>query len=151
MLDDSKTKGLALIQELRRAGYGGDIIIGGYFATFAATELLRDYKEIDFVVRGEGELTLSELLAKIIRHDKITFRNILGISFRDEGEIRENPARPLIQDLDALPFPAHDLFKIEVSGETEEEIGVPGGPQYRDSRHRRIQERLGNNPTSAMM
>jgi radical SAM superfamily enzyme YgiQ (UPF0313 family) len=39
---------------------------------------------------------------------------IAGLSFRDEsGEIVHNPPRPLHQDLDGIPFPAHHLFKIE--------------------------------------
>ena len=40
--------------------------------------------------------------------------DILGLSWRDlEGKIRHNPDRPLSDDLDAIPFPAHHLFKIE--------------------------------------
>ncbi len=40
--------------------------------------------------------------------------NILGLSWRDlDGKIRHNPDRPLADDLDAIPFPAHHLFKIE--------------------------------------
>ena len=103
LLDNSKSKGLAMIQGLRRAGYKGSIIIGGYFATFAAAEILRDYPEIDFVVRGEGELTLAELLSKVIRGNDHSLRNVLGLSYREGGLIQENPDRPLIQDLDILP------------------------------------------------
>jgi radical SAM superfamily enzyme YgiQ (UPF0313 family) len=104
LLDDSKTKGLSLIQGIREAGYQGYIIIGGYFATFAASELLSDFPEIDFVVRGEGEITLAELLDKLIRRDEISFRDIPGISYRERGHIRINQDRPLVQDLDILPF-----------------------------------------------
>ena len=103
LLDDSKSKGLALVKELREAGYDGYIIIGGYFATFAATELLCDFPEIDFVVRGEGELTLAELLGKITRRTDIPIGNILGLSYRGRGHVRENQDRPLIQNLDILP------------------------------------------------
>jgi radical SAM superfamily enzyme YgiQ (UPF0313 family) len=103
LLDDSKTKGLALIEGIREAGYQGYIIIGGYFATFAASELLRDYAEIDFVVRGEGEITLAELLDMLVGHRNISLRNILGISFRERGQICQNNDRPLIEDLDILP------------------------------------------------
>jgi radical SAM superfamily enzyme YgiQ (UPF0313 family) len=40
--------------------------------------------------------------------------SILGLSWRDSaGQVRHNPDRPLPADIDAIPFPAHDLFKIE--------------------------------------
>jgi anaerobic magnesium-protoporphyrin IX monomethyl ester cyclase len=40
--------------------------------------------------------------------------DILGLSWRDlDGKIRHNPDRPLADDLEAIPFPAHHLFKIE--------------------------------------
>jgi anaerobic magnesium-protoporphyrin IX monomethyl ester cyclase len=106
LLEDSKTKGLSLIQDLRRSGYNGPIIVGGYFATFSAQEILRDFPEIDFVVRGEGELTLVELLKNIFRcsyQTECSYTGILGLSFRKNGQIVENPARPLIENLDILP------------------------------------------------
>ncbi len=103
LLDDSRLKGLDLIKGIRRAGYRGTIIVGGYFASFAAEELLRDFPEIDFVVRGEGELTLAELLEKIIRQSPLAFREIRGLSFREKNQIVHNAARPLIADLDLLP------------------------------------------------
>jgi len=103
LLDDSRFKGLDIIKGIRRAGYQGAIIVGGYFASFAAEELLRDFQEIDFVVRGEGELTLAELLEKIIRQSPLAFHKIQGLSFREKNQIVHNTARPLIADLDFLP------------------------------------------------
>ncbi len=103
LLDDSRFKGLGIIQGIRRAGYRGAIVVGGYFASFAAEELLRDFREIDFVVRGEGELTLAELLEKIIRQSPLAFHEIQGLSFRGKNQIVHNTARPLITDLDLLP------------------------------------------------
>jgi anaerobic magnesium-protoporphyrin IX monomethyl ester cyclase len=105
LLDDSKHKGLALIKALRKAGYSGKIIIGGYFATFASREVLRDYPEIDYVIRGEGELTLAELMNTLLRSPQKAISQIAGLSYRDKGNIIENPARPLIQNLDILPPP----------------------------------------------
>ena len=103
LLDATKSKGLALIQRLRKSGYSGKIIIGGYFATFSAYELLRDFPEIDFVVRGEGEFTLAEVLSKIIYEDKILWSEIKGLSYREREKIIENPARSLVKNLDLLP------------------------------------------------
>ncbi len=103
LLDDSKTKGLYLIHELCRSGYHGYIIVGGYFATFSSKEILRDFAEINFVVRGEGEFTLVELLSALFLNTEHSFTNILGLSFRKNEQIIENPSRPLIKNLDILP------------------------------------------------
>jgi anaerobic magnesium-protoporphyrin IX monomethyl ester cyclase len=103
LLEDSKRKGLSLIQELRRSDYDGTIIVGGYFATFSSQEILQDFPEIDFVVRGEGELTLVELLNTLFHQRECSFKGIQGLSFRENGQIVENPSRPLINDLDILP------------------------------------------------
>lgn len=104
LLEDSKNKGLTLIRQLREAGYHGSVIVGGYFATFASREILRDFPDIDFVVRGEGELTLLELLDVLNGRNKGPLRNVKGLSFREQKKIIENPLRPLIQDLDILPL-----------------------------------------------
>ena len=104
LLNDTKFKGLELIRRLRQAGYSGVLVAGGYFASFAAAELLRDFPEIDYIVRGEGEITLAELLEKIVRQLPLSDRAIQGLSFRENGRIIHNPARQLIADLDILPI-----------------------------------------------
>ncbi len=67
----------------------------------------------DVVVRGEPEQTLAELLRKVrVGED---WHEIDGISFRDEeGRCRGNKMRPLMRDLDSLPFPARHLLKGRV-------------------------------------
>jgi anaerobic magnesium-protoporphyrin IX monomethyl ester cyclase len=105
LLDDSKHKGLALIKALRKSGYAGRIIVGGYFATFASREILQDFPEIDFVVRGEGEVTLAELMETLLRPSGKPISQILGLSFRNNGNIIDNPPRPLIRNLGSLPPP----------------------------------------------
>jgi len=103
MLDDTKNLGFALIRGLRATGYLGKIILGGYFPTFSARDILQDFPEVDFIVRGEGELTLVELLEVLINNKKIDFRDIRGLSFSDSDIIIDNPSRPLITDLTILP------------------------------------------------
>ena len=97
---------LALAAKLRRALPKAHVTMGGHFPTFAASELLRDFPALDSVVRGEGESTLLELVQKL--DSPAAWGSILGLSFRRAGEIVDNPPRPLIADLDALPFPARD-------------------------------------------
>jgi anaerobic magnesium-protoporphyrin IX monomethyl ester cyclase len=66
---------------------------------------------VDFVVRGEGELTLKELLLML---DKSTgdLTSLPGLVFKKNGQTVITPSRPVIRDLDALPFPAWDLVDI---------------------------------------
>jgi len=97
---------MALAAELRRALPQAHITAGGHFPTFAAAELLRDCLALDSVVRGEGELTLLELAGALDTPGN--WPGILGLSYRAGGSIRENAPRPLIADLDSLPFPARD-------------------------------------------
>lgn len=105
LLADSRERGLSLIRQLREAGYHGYLVVGGYFPTFASRPLLQDFPEIDFVVRGEGELTLADLLDQLLRNPRPDFREIPGLSYRRGDEVWENPARPLVGDLDSLPPP----------------------------------------------
>ena len=58
---------------------------------------------MDFGVVGEGEETIVELLEALDQPQK--FSSIQGLIFREAGDIRQNPLRPLIPDLNALPFP----------------------------------------------
>ena len=65
----------------------------------------------DAVVIGEGELTVLDLL-KAKRGQK-SLSEVEGIAFRESKEIIINRKRPLIKDIDTIPFPAYDLFPIE--------------------------------------
>jgi radical SAM superfamily enzyme YgiQ (UPF0313 family) len=97
---------LALAARLRDALPTTHITTGGHFPTFVAPELLRDYPALDSVVRGEGELTLLELVQSL--DTPAAWGAIRGLTFRRDGQICVNTSRPLIADLDSLPFPARD-------------------------------------------
>lgn len=83
------------------------IILGGIHPTLEP-EILA-HPAVDFLCRGEGEAPLVELLDALQRKDKeITTPNI---SWKDgDGAPRHNPLRPLIQSLDALPFPDYGIY-----------------------------------------
>lgn len=85
------------------------VILGGPHVTFLDEETLRDEECVDVVVRNEGEYTMLELANHFLRGHK-TLDAIRGITYRQEGRIARNPPRPLVRDLDQLPFPARDLF-----------------------------------------
>ncbi|MCW4030099.1 MAG: cobalamin-dependent protein [Candidatus Bathyarchaeota archaeon] len=87
-------------------------MLGGSHGTFWDENALNEYPSLDIVVRREGEATFVELLEKLQHNEPLT--NVLGITYRQkDGAIRRTEDRPLIQDLDALPFPAHHLMPME--------------------------------------
>jgi radical SAM superfamily enzyme YgiQ (UPF0313 family) len=83
------------------------IVFGNCHPTFHSKEVL-DHHDVDFVVRGEGEVTLLELVEQI--GGKGEYDKVLGLGYRRGGEAKVNGMRPLIEDLDILPFPDKDLY-----------------------------------------
>ncbi|MDI3550684.1 MAG: anaerobic magnesium-protoporphyrin monomethyl ester cyclase [Methanobacterium sp.] len=82
------------------------VVMGGYHPTFNYQEILeKDY--VDIVIRGEGEYTLLELVQTL--EDGGDLKNVKGIAY--EGVV--TPPRPLIEDLDELPFPARHLLPMD--------------------------------------
>jgi radical SAM superfamily enzyme YgiQ (UPF0313 family) len=76
-------------------------------ATYFHKELIKE-PYVDFVVRGEFEMAVTHL-AETLR-DKKDMHKVLGVTWKnDKGEVIVNPDRPLIEDLDTLPYPARDL------------------------------------------
>lgn len=87
------------------------IVLGGPFLIAHSEEILRNESNIDFIVLGEGELTILQLLEQIESGDA-SFSNILGLSWiNPQGEIVRNPPRAVVPDLDSFPFPARDFFE----------------------------------------
>ena len=90
-------------QRVRDAGIV--TMMGGPHVTFLADEAM-DF--CDYVVRGEGEDTLLELVDYL--QGRGDLKDILGVSYRDEaGTVVHNPDRPLRSSLDDLPWPDMDL------------------------------------------
>lgn len=67
----------------------------------------------DFIMIGEAEITLVELLDTLSGRSSRPLEDILGLAYPGpNGEVRRTPARPFIKNLDVLPFPAWDLVDI---------------------------------------
>lgn len=86
-------------------------VVGGTHFTLNARQCLMDYPEIDYVVLGEGEITLLELVKAL--EDDINLSKVKGIAFRNRKHIRITSQRPLIEDLDTLPLPAYHKLPME--------------------------------------
>jgi anaerobic magnesium-protoporphyrin IX monomethyl ester cyclase len=84
-------------------------IVGGQHFTALAGESLESCPVIDTVVRGEGERTLSELVKTLDEGGPLT--GVDGLSFRQGGKVIHNPDRPMIEDLNSLPYPGYHLVR----------------------------------------
>ncbi|MFX1502882.1 MAG: B12-binding domain-containing radical SAM protein [Promethearchaeota archaeon] len=94
------------------------ILFGNYHATFNDIRILNKYPFIDACIRGEGENTLLEIAEKTEKGRD--FQDIRGLTYRDNGRIIRNDDRPLIENIDILPFPNRKyLGNVEYKSEVE--------------------------------
>jgi len=84
------------------------VVFGNYYATFNPERILRKYPSVDIIVRGEAERTVIDLADWF--ENKRKLKEVLGISFRNGSAVVSTPDRPLIEDLDCLPFPDRALI-----------------------------------------
>lgn len=68
---------------------------------------------IDFVVIGEPELTVQELASVLEKGNLDDLKKVKGLGFTKEGKAVITPPRPVIEDLDSLPFPARHLLPMK--------------------------------------
>lgn len=87
-------------------------VTGGVHFSCTASESLNSFPEIDVVVRGEGEVTFSELVKTL--NDGGSPASVEGLAYRDAQGVHVNPDRPLIGDLNTLPYPGYHLVKDTV-------------------------------------
>ncbi|RZN40385.1 MAG: radical SAM protein [Methanophagales archaeon ANME-1-THS] len=87
------------------------VVVGGPHATFMARQILEECPFVDVVVKGEGERAM-KLLVEALSEGR-SIEDIKGIAFRRNDVIAETEPMPLIENLDALPFPSRDLLPNE--------------------------------------
>ena len=86
------------------------VVVGGPHASFMAEEILES-GSADFVVRGEGEKTMLELVKALSQGGNL--EQIRGLSYRLDNEVTHNADRTYSDDLDTLPFPARNLLNMD--------------------------------------
>ena len=99
---------LRIADECKRLDPGRIIILGGPHASFVAEETLARFPSVDYIVIGEGELTLPALITALESGHPVT--GIEGLCFRLEGTIQTSSPRPILKNLDNTPFPAFQLI-----------------------------------------
>lgn len=87
------------------------IMIGGSVST-SIPEIALNTLNIDIACIGEGEITAVEV-ANCIEYGK-KLSSVKGIYYRKNGKIFRNEMRKPIKDLDSIPFPAYDLFLMDI-------------------------------------
>jgi anaerobic magnesium-protoporphyrin IX monomethyl ester cyclase len=87
------------------------VVMGGAHSSVMYEEVIRE-DCVDYVVRGEGELTMLEL-ADFLLKGAGNPADIKGIAYKRGGIVMVSPDRPFIEDPDTLPFPARDLLPVE--------------------------------------
>jgi radical SAM superfamily enzyme YgiQ (UPF0313 family) len=85
-------------------------VIGGCHVSALPEETLRDFPAFDLAVRGEGEATLADIIERM-RCGEALPTDVAGTCVSIDGDIKINPDRPPIENLDSLPLPAWHLIE----------------------------------------
>lgn len=96
------------------------IVLGGAHATMEADSILREHDYVDYIVRGEGEVTFYELVSTIKNNGNISA--IKGLSYKQNGVVIKNPERELIENLDDLPIPNREYVDMIKYFKTLEDV-----------------------------
>ncbi|MGC8497296.1 MAG: B12-binding domain-containing radical SAM protein [Thermoplasmata archaeon] len=86
-------------------------VIGGPHVTFVPEQTLQESPDIDYVVKGEGEIAFSGLLDALEK--KTDYKEIRGIAYRKGNGIMNNTQETLISDVDSIPEPSWDLLPMD--------------------------------------
>lgn len=97
-----------LVDRIRERFADPWIALGGVHATIMGRTVIEECPQLDLQVCGEAEGTIAEII-EALRGER-PLENINGVLVRREGQIIENPPRPLRENLDTIPFPARNLM-----------------------------------------
>jgi anaerobic magnesium-protoporphyrin IX monomethyl ester cyclase len=111
-----------LVADTKRQFPDLPLVLGGEHVT-AMPELSLSQSAADALVLGEGEETFVEWLAALERNDR-RWDRILGLAFRRAGAFIQTPRRTRVRDVDAIAWPAWDLFRPDVYDENDFSLGM---------------------------
>jgi anaerobic magnesium-protoporphyrin IX monomethyl ester cyclase len=98
---------LEVIKLLKKVCPDLPIVLGGPEVSYDTYEWMQKEPNIDFIVMGEGEETFLELLREMNKETP-DYRDILGLSFRENNKVKQNFPRPNIENLNTIPSPYED-------------------------------------------
>jgi len=111
-------KAMQTAEALKRLNQEIFTCAAGPYPIAMQAQCLHDCAHFDAACTGEGELTAPEMLERL--ESGRSLEGVLGVAFRRGAEIVRNPPRPLVENLDSLPFPARELL-----GETDKYLPPP--------------------------
>ena len=100
-----------LADEVKRANPSVKVLAGGALVS-AMPHLLVGNSQVDVGATGEGEQVILELMRAFETGSKLD--DIPGIVFKRGGQVIQTKPVERIKNLDAIPFPAHDLFPVDI-------------------------------------
>ncbi|MEW2121721.1 radical SAM protein [Streptomyces sp. NPDC005474] len=118
---DSLSHTVLIGQAVKRRSPDTLVCLGGPAVTPISAEFLDRFPWADFIVRGEGELTFSELLSTL--HAGGDPADVRGVTYRRKGESVVNSDRPLVKDMADLPWPAYYAFDMTTDANLYLDVG----------------------------
>ncbi|MCG8456624.1 MAG: B12-binding domain-containing radical SAM protein [Holophagales bacterium] len=100
---------LRIAEQVKASHPGRPIVLGGPQASVVDRATLEAFPWVDFVVRGEADHSFLAFLDAQTR-ERAPYAELPGLTYREGGEVVRTPNAPLVDDLDALPLPAFDLY-----------------------------------------
>lgn len=97
-----------LAEEIKKEEPSTIVVIGGVHATSLPEETLSECLDFDFLIRGEGEFALIELVDAL--NNNKALNAVEGLVYRENGKIILNDLRDPVSNLDILPFPSRHLL-----------------------------------------
>ena len=95
----------------RGKALGLTTVLGGPHLTLMPEESIGpEHPEVDYVIQGEADVSILEFVDAL--EGRRAMETVHGLYWRKNGEIVVNAPAGLIPNLDSIPYPAHDLFKI---------------------------------------
>jgi anaerobic magnesium-protoporphyrin IX monomethyl ester cyclase len=101
---------MAVAREIKQAFPGTKILAFGVYFTLLEKEGFLEYPFLDFGIIGEPEETFDEILTALDVNDK-DYSRVKGLVYKDGSQAQITPSRPLIEDIDKIPFPDRALLK----------------------------------------
>lgn len=114
----------SLIRRIKQEIPSCCILMGGPHPTVRGEEVLKDFPSCDFVLRGESEKSIVELVNTL--EEGRSVQNVHGLSYREKTAIRHNADAGYEKELDRIAMPARHLLKTAYAKQTYWRIGHRG-------------------------
>ena len=105
LVEDTFRMGERLLKSIRE--YDIPVVAGGPFCTYGSEKVM-ECKDIDFLIRGEGEAPLRELCLALANN--ASYKDIANLGYREDGRLVKNDIRAAM-DLNDIPFADYAVFE----------------------------------------